>query len=131
MHEAVGAAMAIGSGLGFPITQLAIRRFGRPGAVAVGLFTAGVLAHDVTRIATRIEAGSSTGKAVLYAETAAAALATVATLTLATEAGLEAATSRGWRVGPLELIRRTTLGMMFGMLAMRFKPYLRLDRPTP
>jgi hypothetical protein len=125
MHQAFGAVIAVVSGSGFPITQFALARFGRPGALVVGAMTTVILARDVSLIVTSRDTGDTTGPAViLYAETAVAVLATVANLSLATERGLEASRARGWRVGWVELVRRASLGLLFGMHAMRFRSYL-------
>jgi hypothetical protein len=128
VHQAVGAVIAVASGLGFPLTQFAIARFGRPGAAVVGAVTAGILAMDIATIATRDSDTESRGQtALLYAETSVAALATAASLALVTEQGLAAASTRGWRVGRLELLRRIALGTLFGMRSARFRQYLGIE----
>jgi hypothetical protein len=128
MHQALGAAIAIASGSGFPLTQLAIARFGRPGGAVVGVVTAGILAMDIATLVTRDADAEDMGQtALLYAETAVAALATAASLTLLTEQGLAAASTRGWRVGRTEILRRMALGAMFGMRSARFRQYLKVE----
>ncbi len=127
MHQGLGVVLAVVSGSGFPLTQLAIARLGRPGAAVVGAVTVGILAIDVARIATRETATEDRRQAaLLYAETAVAALATVANLALVTEQGRAAAQARGWRVGRVELVRRGLLGLLFGMRAGSYRSHLRI-----
>jgi hypothetical protein len=128
MQQALGAVIAVASGSGFPLTQFAIARFGRPGAVVVGALTAGILAVDIVTIATRDARSEGKGQtALLYAETAVAAVATAASLALVTEQGVAAASTRGWRVGRVELLRRIALGALFGMRSARFRQYLKIE----
>jgi hypothetical protein len=125
VNRALGGAIAVVSGSGLPLTQLAIARLGRPGAAIVGVVTAAILAADIARLATRDPAVESRGaRTVLYAETAIAAVATAANLALVTEHGLAAARMRGWQVGWVELVRRVSLGALFGIHATRFRSYL-------
>jgi hypothetical protein len=127
MQKALGTAIAVASGSGFPLSQVLIARLGRPGAVAVAVVTAGILARDVSLVVNERPAGETAGStALLYVETAVAVVATVAGLASITDAGLEAARSRERRVGGVELLRRTSLGLLFGIHAMRFKEYLQL-----
>jgi hypothetical protein len=131
MRQVVGAVIAVVSGSGFPITQYAIARLGRPGAAVAGAVTVGILAVDIATIATSDTAAEGKGaSALLYAETALAALATVASLALVTGQGLAAAKDRGWQVGWVELVRRISLGAMFGIRSARYRSYLTI-RPRP
>jgi hypothetical protein len=120
-----GGAILAASGLGYPLTQVAIARFGRAGVVAVQAVTVGLLVRDVALVATgttdRLERGPA---ALLLVETGAALVATVANASLATVAGREAATTRGWHVSWRELVRRAALGTLFGIHTMRFRVYL-------
>jgi len=116
------------SGLGFPLTQMAIRRFGRPGAAVVEAVSVGLLARDVAMIAagapSRLRRGPA---ALLWLEAAAAALAAVLGMRLLADAGargraLDARPSRS------EALRRFALGALFGLHTLRFRIYLRPDR---
>jgi hypothetical protein len=124
-NRALGAVILAASGSGFPLTQLALARLGRPGALLVGAVTVGLLARDLAMIArgapSRLEAGPA---ALLYAETAVAAVAAATCLALATDDGLEAARTRGWHVGRIELLRRVAMGTLFGIHTMRYRIYL-------
>lgn len=125
MNRALGGAIAVVSGSGFPLTQFAIARLGRPGAAIVTVVTAGILAVDIASIATHGAAGERRGaRTLLYAETALAAVATAANLALVTESGLARARTKGWQVGWVELVRRISLGALFGIRATRFRSYL-------
>jgi hypothetical protein len=125
VNRALGGAIAVVSGSGFPLTQFAIARLGRPGAAIVTVVTAGILAVDIASIVTRNPAaGEGRERGLLAIEVAAASVAAVANLAMITEPGLEAARARGWQVGPVELVRRVSLGVMFGMRAARFRRYL-------
>jgi hypothetical protein len=127
MHKALGTGIAVVSGSGFPLSQILIARLGRPGAIAVAVVTAGILARDVSLVVTGRPAADAPRLApLLYVETAVAAVATVTSLASITDAGLEAARSRERWVGGVELLRRMSLGLLFGLHAMRFKQYLQL-----
>jgi len=96
VNRGVGGIILVANGLGFPLTQVAIARLGRPGVVAVQALTAGLLVRDVALVATgtvgRLERGPA---ALLLAETIAASIATVANASLSTGPGLDAAMVRG------------------------------------
>lgn len=125
MNRALGEIVLAASGLGFPVTQVAIARLGRPGAIAVQAVTVGLLVRDAVLVATgtvgRLERGPA---ALLLAETAVASVATVANASLGTVAGRAVATTSGWHVGKRELIRRAAVGALFGIHTMRFRIYL-------
>lgn len=132
MNRGVGMLIAVVSGSGFPLSQLAIARFGRPGALVVGAVSAGILVADVARIAGDRPAQRDVSQdRLLLAETAVAAVATIANLALVREGGVAAAQQRGWDVGPAELVRRITLGAMFGLHATQFRTFLKVSRPLP
>ena len=65
MSPPIGRAVLALSGLGFPLTQLAIRRFGRPGAVAVEGVCGGLLVRDAAMIALGVPGRLRRGPAVL------------------------------------------------------------------
>ena len=113
------------SGAGFPLTQLAIGRLGRPGAVLVVGVTAGLLARDAALVAMgapqRLQPGAAR---LLWAETAVAAAATGAGLLLLRDPAVAAARERGWNVPRRELFRRFAIGTLFGLHTMRFRIYL-------
>jgi hypothetical protein len=111
------AVVAVGAGL--PITQLAIRYLRWPGAAAVLVLSAGVLAADIADLAS----GRSTGtvRRVIRIEAAAAGAATVAGAMLLLDPSVKQARDEGWRVGRPEMLRRLSLGLLFGVLSARVR----------
>jgi hypothetical protein len=112
-------AVTVVAGAGLPISQLAIRRLGWPGAAVVTAVTAGILAADLEALA-RGRIGGSVRR-VVRLEAAAASVATVAGALLLLDPGVEEARDEGWRVGRAELLRRVALGLVFGILSARLR----------
>ena len=116
------------SGLGFPMTQLAVRRLGRPGAAVVEAVSVGLLARDAAMIA-----GGAPGRlrrgpaALLWLEAGAAAASSVLCLRLVADAGARREAVAARPTG-LEVLRRFALGALFGLHTLRFRIYLRPDR---
>ena len=79
MSPPIGRAVLALSGLGFPLTQLVIRRFGTPGAVAVEVVCGGLLVRDAAMIAVGVPGLLRRGPAVLLWLEAAVAGAAVVT----------------------------------------------------
>lgn len=121
----LGTAILGLSGMGFPLTQLAIRRFGRTGAAVSAGVAGALLARDAYLLATgttgRLQAAPV---ALLWAETATAAIATGTGLLLLRDPEVAVARQQGWRVGTAELLRRFAMGTLFGLHTMRFRTYL-------
>jgi hypothetical protein len=117
-------AVTMVAGAGLPISQLAIRRLGRPGAVAVMALSAGILAADVASLMGDRSEGSA--RRVVRLEAAAAAVATVTGALLLLDPGVQEARDEGWRVGRPEILRRIALGVLFGVLSARLR-----SRATP
>ncbi len=108
-------------GMGFPLTQLVIRRFDKAGAIAVEAVSVGVLARDLRLVATGAPRAMRRAPAVLlWVETVAAALASGLglRLILSAEARVRALDQRP--VGA-EVARRIALGTMFGMGSWRMR----------
>jgi hypothetical protein len=125
MNRIAGGAIQGLSGAGFPLTQLAIGRLGRRGAVIVAGVTAGLLARDVAMIAMGTPSRLQPGPArLLWAETAVAAAATGASLLLLRDPDAAAARLPGWHVPRRELLRRFAIGTLFGLHTMRFRIYV-------
>jgi hypothetical protein len=124
MNAILGSTIMGLSAAGFPLTQLVIGRFGRAGACASVAVAGGLLARDLALVATgtpgRLEPGPAR---LLWAETAAAAVATGAGLALLRDREVAAARAKGWNVPPAELLRRIAMGMLFGLHTMRFRIY--------
>jgi hypothetical protein len=107
------------AGVGFPISQLAIRRFGRPGAAGVTAVSGGILAADLANLATGRSQGNL--RRLVRLEAGAAGAATVAGAFLLLDPVVKDAVDKGWRVGRPELLRRVALGLMFGLLSARLR----------
>jgi hypothetical protein len=128
----LGRAVLLTSGLGFPLTQGVIARFGRGGAVAAEGVSAGLLVRDFAMVA-----GGAPRRlrpfpaALLWLELGAAGLASIAGL---------AAIRRPRQslnrtpAGVIEALRRGAVGLLFGLHTYRFWIYLQPDhgrRITP
>ena len=132
----VGLGILALSGAGFPLTQLAIARFGRRGAMFVQAVVVGLLLRDIELIVSgapsRLRAGPA---ALLWAEVAAAAAAATAGALLLRDPEVAAARQPGWAVPRRELFRRVAVGTLFGLHTVRFRMYLSpgsgLRRPSP
>lgn len=112
------------SGAGFPLTQLAIRRSGRRGALLVAAVCGGLLIRDVALLRAGVQRRLRPGPAtLLWFETGAAALAVLTGLrpVLSAEA-LRAATDA--RPSRFEALRRVAIGTLFGLHTLRFRIYL-------
>lgn len=130
MSPPIGRAVLALSGLGFPLTQLAIPRFGRPGAVAVAveILCGGLLVRDAAMIAVGVPGRLRRGPAVLLLlEAAVAGAAVVTGLRPVTDAdALLRAAGKG-RPDRLEAARRFAIGALFGIHTVRFRIYLQPD----
>lgn len=125
MNRFAGQAILGLSGAGFPLTQLAIRRLGRPGALLVIGVTGGLLVRDLAMVAGGAPARLQPGPArMLVAETVVAAAATAAGVVALGDRGLEAARTQGWHLPVTELLRRFLVGTLFGLHTMRFRIFL-------
>ena len=125
MDSQVGKAVLTLSAAGYPITQYAIRRFGRPGAAVVELACAGLLARDTTLLAQGAPKVLRPGPAaLLWLECATAAIATASnTRLLADPNPAKRATGRPYGIS--EWTRRPAIATLFGLHTIRFWIYLR------
>jgi hypothetical protein len=131
----LGPAILVLSGAGFPLTQVAIARFGRRGALLVQAVVVGLLMRDIVLIASGAPSRLRPGPAVLlWAEAAAAAAAATAGALLLRDPEVASARQAGWAVPRGELFRRVAVGTLFGLHTVRFRIYLSpgsgLRRPT-
>ena len=116
------------SSAGFPLTQLTIRKLGRPGAIVTECVCAGLAVRDAALIATGAPGRLRRGPAfLLWLELVAAVMATVAGARLASDPG---ALARADAPKPdrIEAVRRATVGLLFGLHTIRFRIYLGPDR---
>ncbi len=127
MSQSVGRLVLIVSGLGFPLTQLAIRRLDRTGAVLVAATSGGLLVRDVAMIGAGAPSRLRRAPAILlWLEAVAAAAAALTCLPLVLD---PRARDRARQARPegVEAIRRAAVGTLFGLHTMRFRIYLRPD----
>jgi hypothetical protein len=125
MTPEIGRVVIGLSGMGYPLTQVAIRRLGRPGTAVVAAVSVGLLARDAAMIVGgaphRLRRGPA---ALLWLEAVTAAIASVLGLRLLVDAG-----ARGRALDPrpsgAEALRRFALGALFGLHTLRFRIYLR------
>jgi len=130
MPRAIGLPLLALSGLGFPLSQFAIARLGRQGALLVAGITTALLARDAYVAASGTPARlAPVPKALLYAELAVAACASALGLRALRDQGISEATSRTPGAG--EMLRRAALGTLFGLHTWRFAIYLGLAEPSP
>jgi len=124
----LGRAILGLSAVGFPLTQVAIVRFGRRGAIAVELVTAGLLIRDLVLVARGTPRRLRPGPAVLLGlETVAAGAAAALGLPAVRDrSALDQAQAR--RATGLEIVRRAAVGSLFGLHTARFRIYLQPDR---
>jgi hypothetical protein len=107
------------TGLGFPLSQLAIKVMGRKGAALVETVAGALLVRDAQLLSTG-SAGRSrpVPAALLYLEIGVACIALALGLCSLTSHGVREATSR--KPGPWETARRIALGTLFGLHTWRF-----------
>jgi hypothetical protein len=128
MGPRLGQLVLVLSGSGFPLTQLAIRRLGRRGALVTESVCLGLAVRDAAMIATGAPARLRRGPALLlWLEIVAAVAAAGLGVRLLVDPGA-AARSTAPRPDPLEVARRAAVGTLFGLHTMRFRIYLRPDQ---
>ena len=116
------------SAAGFPLTQLAIRRFGRGGAIVTEGVCVGLAIRDATMIVAGTPSRLRTVPAVLLWLELVAAVA-AASLGLPVAVDRQAVVRAGdSRQGQVEAARRTAVGALFALHTARFWIYLQPDR---
>lgn len=127
MAHRMGPPMLALSGMGFPLTQLVIRRFGRSGALVVETVSFGFLAWDAAMVAGgEAHRFRSVPAALLWLETGAAATPVVAGLPLVLrKRAVQAAVAN--RPARFEALRRVALGSLFGLHTLRFRISMAAD----
>jgi hypothetical protein len=115
------------SSAGFPLTQLAIRRLGRPGAMITEGVCVGLAVRDAALIATGAPGRLRRGPAfLLWLELVAAVMAAVAGARLVSDPGASARAD-AQKPDRMEAARRAMVGLLFGLHTVRFRIYLRPD----
>jgi len=128
MPQQFGRVVLALSGMGFPLSQLAIRRFGARGALVVEAACGGLLVRDVAMLASGAPSRLRRGPAaLLWLEAAAGAAAVLTCLPTLLDAG---ARERAVEPRPnrVEAVRRAAVGALFGLHTWRFRIYLQPDR---
>jgi hypothetical protein len=121
----LGGLVLVLSGLGFPMTQAVIARFGRRGALVAEGVAVGLFVRDVALVRKGLPARlQPLPSRLLWLELGAAALSTLA--------GIAAVNRPSQRVQPtaaggLEALRRFAVGLLFGLHTYRFWIYLGRD----
>ena len=120
MRRSIGFAVLGLSAAGFPLTQLAIRRWGRRGGAFVEAVCGGLLVRDAALIASGAPRRlRPTPAALLWCEAAAAGAAVTF--------GLPLLVSKR-PLPSIETARRAAVGTLFGLHTLRFGIYLQPDR---
>jgi hypothetical protein len=128
MSPRIGRVVLAVSAMGFPLTQLAIRRFGFPGALVAEAACGGLLVRDSAMLAGGAPQRLRRGPAVLlWLEAAAGTAAVLAGLRPLVDA---AARQRAAQPRPdrMEAVRRAAVGTLFGLHTIRFWIYLQPDQ---
>ncbi len=127
LSRVIGPPLLVLSGLGFPMSQLAIRRLGRSGAIIVEGVTTALAARDTYLVVSGVPDRLRLVPAgLLYAELAMAAVASVLGLRVLIDHETLQAAPRP--AGVQELLRRVALGTLFGLHTWRFAIYLGAHR---
>ena len=124
MPHRIGAAVLGLSSMGFPLTQLAIRRFGTRGALVVEAVCGGLLIRDAAMLVAGAPGRLRRGPAILlWLETATGVAAVLTGLRPLLDAD---ARQRAVRPRPdrFETVRRAAIGALFGLHTLRFRVYL-------
>ena len=128
MSRQVGNVVLSLSGIGFPLTQLAIARFGRRGTLVAEGVSVGLLVRDAAMVRAGVPGRLRAFPALLLRlELAAAAAAAVLGIRPAL-GRMDAATAPWGTADRLELARRVAVGTLFGLHTWRFRIYLAPDR---
>ena len=128
MSPRLGQVILAVSGMGFPLTQMAIRRLDRRGAAIAEAACGALLVRDAAMIATGAPHRLRRGPAVLlWLELAAGTVAVATGLRpLVDDAARERAILP--RPDRFEAVRRAAVGTLFGLHTWRFRIYLQPDR---
>ena len=119
MRRLLELAVTLAIGAGLPLTQFAIRRMGRPAAAGSAVVTVGLLAANLADLAARRSDGPL--RRIVRVETLVAAVAAVTGAILLLDPDVTEARDEGWRIGRAEMLRRLSLGLLFGLRSARFR----------
>jgi hypothetical protein len=105
------------TGLGFPLSQLAIKVMGRRGAAIVEAVAGALLVRDIQLLSRTADRAAPVPAALLYLGTGVACIAVALGLRPLTRSGVRHATAR--RPDSWEVARRAALGTLFGLQSWR------------
>jgi hypothetical protein len=127
MNPRLGKIVLGLSAAGYPLTQLAIRRLGRRGAVVTEVACCGLAARDAAMVLAGVPTRLRQGPAILlWMELTAAVAASCLGLKAVTDD--ESFKRARTDVGPPELARRFAVGVLFALHTIRFWIYLQPDQ---
>lgn len=122
------SAIAVGlSACGYPLTEMAVRRWGVRGAAVAESVCAGLVIRDASLVAGGVPGGlRRVPAALLFAELGAGAVASLAGL-LTLLSGQPADRAAAARPGTADGVRRAAVAALFAIHTVRFGIYLRPD----
>ncbi len=127
MNPRIGKVVLSLSAAGYPLTEMAIRRLGRRGAIITEMACCGLAVRDtamiVAGVPTRLRRGPSI---LLWIELIAAAAASA----LGLQSAIDDESCQRARAdpGPTEMARRFAVGALFALHTVRFWIYLQPDQ---
>ena len=128
MRRTVGSVVLGLSACGYPLTQLAVRRWGARGAAVAGAVCAGLAARDAAMVAAGVPGRLRPVPAgLLRLELAVATVASLAGLGALVGARSPRQGSAA-RAGAADAVRRAATATLFAVHTVRFGIYLRPDQ---
>ncbi len=127
MHPRLGKIVLGLSAAGYPLTELAVRRLGRRGAVITEVTCCGLAVRDAAMVVAGVPTRLRRGPAILlWMELTAA----VAAGGLGLKSAIDDESYKCARAdpGPAEMARRFAVGALFGLHTARFWIYLQPDQ---
>jgi hypothetical protein len=127
MNPKVGKVVLGLSAAGYPLTEFAIRRFGRRGAVITEVACCGLSVRDTAMVVAGVPSRLRLGPSILLWMELTVAVA-------ASALGLQSTVDDEFRKraradpGPVEIARRFAVGALFGLHTVRFWIYLQPDQ---
>jgi hypothetical protein len=125
MNPKLGKIVLGLSAAGYPLTDLAIRRLGRRGAVVTEVACCGLAVRDAAMVVAGVPTRLRPGPAILlWMELTAA----VAASGLGLQSAIDEESCKRADPGPAEMARRFAVGALFGLHTVRFWIYLQPDQ---
>jgi hypothetical protein len=128
MNTSTSRALLAAGGFGPPLTQLAIKHFGRSGAIAGAAACGALLVRDFSLLVSGTTRQLKRGPAgLLVGETVIGAVALGLTIRLVVDEGAMKVAMGDGRSTP-EIVRRIALATVYAIHTARYTIYLRPDR---